>query len=208
MVSQFFGNLKSTSIHGRGTESKFIGLLSNVRCLIEAMYNLIIYYQTAKCITRDQNNDVHILERQDVNELVDIDIWCSSPVEIGTVNSIVRHLTTEYDSTYMKTVIYTYRSFTTPEVLFNKLFRRFQVPPEISEKDANAIQLRVCVVLKYWLQNQFHDFDDYLVDQVKRFIKILQTPDHDKMAVVIETILKEKVCKYFIFLIERFLFYK
>lgn len=137
----------------------------------------------------------------------------------GTLNTLIQTLTSEYqiDSNFMKTFIYTYRSFTTPRQLFSKLCRRFMVPPEFSDKQHTAIQLRVCVVLKYWIQvfssflhlpfllltylpllcasqNQFLDFDDELVEEVLEFLETtVRQSGHTQMVAFITVLLKDKV---------------
>lgn len=102
---------------------------------------------------KQQQEKVAILEKENFDQLVDIDIW-SEPEDTstGTVNSLVRRITTEYDPTFMKTVIYTHHSFTTSLALFHKLKTRFSVPPSVETQKAQAIQLRVGVVLKFWIQ--------------------------------------------------------
>ncbi len=71
------------------------------------------------------------------------------------------------DSTFLHTFITTYRSFTTPHQLFQKLKERYAVP---DPKRASAVQFRVLVALKYWMSTQIHDFDDALVSNIKKFL--------------------------------------
>ena len=64
----------------------------------------------------------------------------------------------------MKTFLTTYMSFSNPWELFTKLKDRYEVPPEKLKElqpygGAAAVQIRVCVVLKYWVQTRFNDFD-------------------------------------------------
>ena len=52
----------------------------------------------------------------------------------------------------------TYQAFTNPWNLFTKLKERYSVPSDIPE--ITQIQLRVCIVLKYWMETRIFDFDE------------------------------------------------
>ena len=145
------------SASGAPTMADNIDMLATIRSLASNLEKLVYLYQTARKITevkRQQAKGVAMLEREDLDDLVDIDIWVGNEADTnsGNLNSFVRRLTVEHDSTFMKTIIYTHRSFTTPTKLFHKLSRRFQVPPSVEPKAALAIQLRVGIVVKFWLQ--------------------------------------------------------
>src|SRR4051794_7461859 len=75
--------------------------------------------------------------------------------------------------------ITTYRSFTTPHKLFQKLVQRYLVPTSgnraLPQARAAAIQGRVCVVLKYWLEKQYVDFDMQLSQQLVAFVQELSS---------------------------------
>ena len=73
---------------------------------------------------------------------------------IAPLNSLIELLTSDmyYDANFMKSFICTYQSFTTPTQLFLKLKQRFSYPPSIQVQRGASIQMRVCVVLKYWVQ--------------------------------------------------------
>ena len=101
-----------------------------------------------------------------MEELLDIDIWTwreREPVSkdptstISSLNSLIEALTSDvqYDANFMKTFICTYQSFTSPCQLLSKLKQRFFYPASISPQRGSAIQMRVCVVLKYWVQVRF-----------------------------------------------------
>ncbi len=44
---------------------------------------------------------------------------------------------------------------------------RYDSKGKVEEKRVQAIQLRVCVVLKYWIENQCADFDDTLIKVIE-----------------------------------------
>lgn len=49
----------------------------------------------------------------------------------------------------------------------------------MSENELLTIKLRVCVVLKYWMTNQFNDFDMPLINSLEKFI--INTVKGDKL---------------------------
>jgi hypothetical protein len=73
----------------------------------------------------------------------------------------------------MKTFITTYRSFTSPEELLNKLIQRYHVPEEHADKRL-PIQLRICNVLKHWIETQYGDFSEDLIVKLQDFLYELQ----------------------------------
>eukprot|EP01114_Cavostelium_apophysatum_P024760 TRINITY_DN9813_c0_g1_i3.p1 TRINITY_DN9813_c0_g1~~TRINITY_DN9813_c0_g1_i3.p1 ORF type:complete len:1246 (+),score=370.12 TRINITY_DN9813_c0_g1_i3:63-3800(+) len=113
----------------------------------------------------------------------DVDIWSHKASAVfareketefigGTLNDIVLKLTNEQDSKYMTTVILTHQSFATSWQLFEKIMQRYHVPPglKMDEQQILRIRLRVCVVLQYWIKEQFEDFDAQMIDKLKSFI--------------------------------------
>lgn len=149
--------MRSNYVNPSADPLNYIDILASTHFLAKSIQTLMHHYQTAKQINelkKAQSKGVNILDREDLDELVDIDIWVGLETDTSckTLNSIVKKLTLEYDMGFMKAIIYTYRSFTTPSQLLHKLIRRFSVPPKIDEKTAAAIQLRVGVVLKFWLK--------------------------------------------------------
>ena len=70
----------------------------------------------------------------------------------------------------MKSFFTTYRSFTTPQRILEKLKQRFNAPSKIANNDREFLHLRVGEVLLYWVENQFIDFDDNLVSSLNDFL--------------------------------------
>eukprot|EP00004_Rigifila_ramosa_P019438 TRINITY_DN4931_c0_g1_i1.p1 TRINITY_DN4931_c0_g1~~TRINITY_DN4931_c0_g1_i1.p1 ORF type:complete len:1115 (+),score=338.09 TRINITY_DN4931_c0_g1_i1:272-3346(+) len=116
-------------------------------------------------------------------------------IRAATLNKLVERLTsdTSADLKYMKTFTTTYRSFTTPKQFFFKLVQRYDVPiprlpPNITEEEFRAktilpIQLRVCNVLKTWIETSFFDFDDGLTERVEQFLTArLNSDGHGPLA--------------------------
>eukprot|EP01027_Heterolobosea_sp_BB2_P016312 GEZU01023229.1.p1 GENE.GEZU01023229.1~~GEZU01023229.1.p1 ORF type:complete len:673 (+),score=118.71 GEZU01023229.1:209-2020(+) len=92
----------------------------------------------------------------------------------ATLDKLIQRLThhQEYDNDFLYAFLLTYRSFTNPKELIEKLRCRYNTPPapEILYSPAaftrwrtdflNPMRLRVCQVLKYWVENHFFDFRD------------------------------------------------
>jgi len=99
------------------------------------------------------------------------------------------------DNNFISTFITTYRSFTSPRKLFSKLLERFEAP-EVALADrsrATAIQWRVAVVIKHWVETQFYDFDDDLIKELFRFVeKTLYNAGHTAMATALHDRLSNK----------------
>jgi hypothetical protein len=87
----------------------------------------------------------------------------------------------------------TYRSFTTPHVLFDKLKQRFLAPPSIADAERKRIQARVIVSLKYWLETQSNDFDDLLIASMGSFINEDLMSANQPMALALKNILEKTV---------------
>lgn len=101
----------------------------------------------------------------------------------GTLDQLIERLT--YDKTpetdYAIAFLLTYRSFTTPMELLDKLVARYNIePPECVpgevltafEKKKKIVQLRVGNVVKMWIDKHFHDFehDPNLVARITNFV--------------------------------------
>lgn len=91
----------------------------------------------------------------------------------------------------MKTFITTYRSFTTPEVLLEKIIQRYHVPPN-ADFDVLPVQLRCCNFLKSLIENQCEDFSPAFIQQLENFLGELQAANSfEKFATTFKTTLKK-----------------
>lgn len=86
----------------------------------------------------------------------------------GNLNKLVQELTStvNYDTSFVQTFVSTYQSFTTPAELFNKLMERYDVPSGMDVKLRQQIRLRVAIVVKHWVENQFADFDQTIITRL------------------------------------------
>lgn len=130
-----------------------------------------------------------------------INVWIDTTVPIkddkgqmiaGNLNQLINYLTTTpglkqnielenflilffLDVTFLSAFITTYQSFTTPWMLMDKLMERFAGPPPntvtVDENTLLTIRLRVCVILKHWIDKQFFDLDKSLIDTLEHFVK-------------------------------------
>ena len=92
----------------------------------------------------------------------------------------------------MKAFLATYQSFTTPMELFMKLLERYDVPENIPESLANKVQLRVIIVLKYWIQTQFYDINTELLGMITEFLIYLRESGQISIAQQLENVLETK----------------
>lgn len=128
-----------------------------------------------------------------------INIWKSGETlpesEIGDLNMLFRQLTssTGHDMEFTRAFLATYNSFTSPRLFFSKLVERYDMPSSMDSVSANALVLRVCVVLKNWILNQFDDFDELLIHDIFQFIDItLKKDKRITFSEQLHTILAEK----------------
>ena len=94
----------------------------------------------------------------------------------------------------MKSFITTYPSFTTSDMLLSKCLERYNVPKvPYTPEEKMQIQLRVCIVFKYWIENKIKDFDDNVISQLIEFIDQLKCDGHLDAAKMLKTTLDKSV---------------
>jgi len=144
--------------------------------------------QQQKQTSQDSQEDLNIYKFLDT---VDTSQW---PELSGNLNSLVLQLTSveSFDSSFQKSFITTYRSFTTPEKLWSKLLERYRIPDSY-KKDKTQIQLRVAIILKYWIETQIRDFDDMLIRDVRAFIEGEMEKSHPDVAGMLKNTLKQSI---------------
>jgi hypothetical protein len=164
---------------------------ATVRGVIDQLGELLGFtetylYVTAEVAETEQQQQTHFATlRTRTYEVVGEPLWGGADADdegLGSggerdmmapamLNALIRRLTspTNYDTKFMQTFITTYQSFCEPWVLLNKLIERYHVPP--SHKDAMpTIRLRVCIVLKYWIEKQLFDLDARTTERLRVFI--------------------------------------
>lgn len=113
----------------------------------------------------------------------------------------------------MKTFLTTYQSFTTPAKLLEKLIQRypfflnfkflknifsfilkmFTFNSPLNKDKMKQIQLRVSIVLKHWVESQFKDFDDALIQKLFYFFETDLSPNHGELGGILKKELQRKV---------------
>eukprot|EP01102_Stenamoeba_stenopodia_P015686 TRINITY_DN5370_c0_g3_i2.p1 TRINITY_DN5370_c0_g3~~TRINITY_DN5370_c0_g3_i2.p1 ORF type:complete len:662 (-),score=102.47 TRINITY_DN5370_c0_g3_i2:1464-3314(-) len=119
----------------------------------------------------------------------------NEPLQSGTLNRLVIELTSErefFDLSYVSTFFYTYRSFTSPEQLLQKLSQRyFDIPPTFSSSLRMLIQMRVCTALKHWVDIEYDDLTTSMINKICSFIESISitcsdSPEDKKIRGVID----------------------
>jgi hypothetical protein len=112
----------------------------------------------------------------------------------GNLNKLVQELTStvNYDTSFVQTFVSTYQSFTTPAELFNKLMERYDVPSGLDAKLRQQIRLRVAIVVKHWVENQFADFDQHIIVRLYDLCKRLETDNQVPMSQALHKLIQKK----------------
>ncbi|KAN0031401.1 hypothetical protein ACTFIV_005265 [Dictyostelium citrinum] len=122
-------------------------------------------------------------------------------VKAASLNKLVILLTPDnnHDLEYTKTFLLTYQSFTTPEMLLEKLIQRYHVPQKPGQslddwkKSAVPIQLRVANVIRTWIKDYFSDFNDKLIQNVKSLYENMKQSGNMSHAKILSESLNAKI---------------
>ncbi|ELR16360.1 RasGEF domain containing protein [Acanthamoeba castellanii str. Neff] len=119
-------------------------------------------------------------------------------IRAGTLNQLVANLASQQrmDHTYVDSFLMTYKTFTTPHMLLEKLLQRYTVPVEHEPDVRSTIQLYTVNVLKKWLQLYRADFDKDMLDRLAELCQYTTTTmgpsDDGGQLKVLRTFLKLK----------------
>lgn len=137
----------------------------------------------------DDEEDVNIWLEPDQGTLVfdttvPVEEGEQVPIRAASLNKLIEKLTDEtaVDLSFIPTFLLTYRSFTTPDRLLEKLKERFDVPVAIAARRemneeafrqtvVRPVQLRVISFVKKWVEDYQYDVDDRLAVEIKEFLK-------------------------------------
>lgn len=76
------------------------------------------------------------------------------------------------DITFVQTFFLTYRSFTTPEIFFQKLNSRFKLMVQSHAEELSNTKMvmwNVLNAISYWIDNHFYDFSNPLISELVLF---------------------------------------
>ena len=65
----------------------------------------------------------------------------------------------------------TYKNFTNPDALFDKLLERYNVPESVPDMEQKKIKMRVCVFFKNWADNEYERLPDSLIERIREVYK-------------------------------------
>lgn len=125
----------------------------------------------------------------------------SKQIKGATPEKLIERLTdpAAYDSQFQSTVLLTYRCFIDPNTFLNFMIKRFKenlLDPKNNNSQAagSPIQLRVCNILKSWIEKYWYDFqnDKTLLDNLLAFVESVQR-GNEKLAAILTTALESKV---------------
>eukprot|EP00002_Diphylleia_rotans_P020729 TRINITY_DN4023_c0_g1_i4.p1 TRINITY_DN4023_c0_g1~~TRINITY_DN4023_c0_g1_i4.p1 ORF type:complete len:1259 (+),score=339.80 TRINITY_DN4023_c0_g1_i4:62-3838(+) len=99
-----------------------------------------------------------------------------SKVKAATLNRLVEKLTPtdNQDLIFMRAFLMTYRSFTTPHELLDKLFERYDASDKSPEMKV-LINLRVTNALARFMDTHGDDLDDSVVNRIEEFVNHLKS---------------------------------
>eukprot|EP00698_Gefionella_okellyi_P013172 TRINITY_DN3592_c0_g2_i1.p1 TRINITY_DN3592_c0_g2~~TRINITY_DN3592_c0_g2_i1.p1 ORF type:complete len:494 (+),score=108.16 TRINITY_DN3592_c0_g2_i1:60-1541(+) len=142
----------------------------------------------------DTEPDVNIWEADAREGIVRAPATTSDSLEgimAASLNKLVELLTLGQTSDtvdnlkFTKTLLMTYRSFTSAERLLSKLIQRFDVPASHADQKL-PIQLRVINAIRYWVEFYWFDWTPKLQQQLAEFMKTLPGALLKKLQIVLE----------------------
>ncbi|KAJ6229334.1 ras guanine nucleotide exchange factor i-related [Anaeramoeba flamelloides] len=118
----------------------------------------------------------------------------------ANINKLVEKLTSDQSTVqYRNTFIMTYQSFMTPLQLLNKLKQRYNVPAKKEgedemtwKKNRDFITIRVISALKNWIETEFNDIDEKIVEKLKDFIRRVIKPEKERSATSLLNAIKDQ----------------
>jgi son of sevenless-like protein len=155
----------------------------------------------------DSKDNIEFMDAE-TNENTDSNSMELMEIKCATLDKLIERVTyhTTYDNSYLYAFLLTYRSFTTPHGLLEKLIQRYNLPPPsketITHKEfgiwqndvLNKVRLRVSQVIKKWIENHYYDFenDAELVQKVLDFTKMMEETHGSAFATQIQRALKKQ----------------
>jgi hypothetical protein len=94
-------------------------------------------------------------------------------IKAATLDKLIERVTSDkdMDPKFREVFYLTYRSFTKPFTLMEKLIQRFMNSHKESSAEGNKVTLRVINAIKLWVDKHFYDFDNPLVCRLVKFLE-------------------------------------
>ena len=115
----------------------------------------------------DIANETNIWQEPNEPSTAAYDAENNNRIKAGTLNKLVEYLTETSDFEYQGSFLLSYRSFTTPDMLFKKLTERYNCPKDFP--NTRVIQLRVLNILKHWMEKSYGDLSHDLTEKITAF---------------------------------------
>ena len=184
--------------------SQVLDLLPYVETLIRFTKTLLDYTKTLQEV-KDINVTDSAKEETDDKLGANVNIWkeerkpvvegAEKYLKSGTINHVVTAMTgceedprvkmTEVSSNF--SFITTYRSICTPFELLQKIIERYQVPANTDRKQAMMIRSKVIILVRYWIDKKYRDFDFNVIKEFQTWISTLQDPTRKTLAKLLST---------------------
>jgi len=101
-------------------------------------------------------------------------------IKAATLDKLIERITSSdskgFDMKLIEVFFLTYRSFTKPYILMDKLIQRFGMVDKNTDSGIK-VTLRVSNAIKMWVDRYFHDFDNTLICRLLQFLE--ETAEHD-----------------------------
>jgi len=183
-MAQFMAICGSLTEYGTEDIMKLVEVCATSTLFSKTLIELSNSFETARTLKLSETGDNGGLLMDDSKK--DTPLWqeLSSAIKkidfdesdgtpkTATLNRLIEFLTSPvYQSKVLKTFVISSPSFSTPSVMLDKVIERYKVPDTFKEQEKIIIRLRVGVLLKYWIESQFDEFDDHLIQRLKEFIE-------------------------------------
>ncbi|KAL0480869.1 hypothetical protein AKO1_004043 [Acrasis kona] len=94
-------------------------------------------------------------------------------IKAATLDKLIERVTSDkdMDPKFREIFFLTYRSFTKPFILMEKLIQRFTHSHRENSQEGNKVTLRVINAIKLWVDKHFYDFDNPLICRLVTFLE-------------------------------------
>jgi hypothetical protein len=104
----------------------------------------------------------------------------NSSLSCATLNKLILRLTDpdDYDKQFSETFLLTYRSFTTADLVLQKLIQRYRAPPgKVPADKVDTVRVRVLVFMTNWLDRDYQELDERVIEQLNIWVETEVDPE-------------------------------